>query len=389
MSALPTCADESLHAELELTRLYEAHSSEILAFCRRQLSSQTDAEDATQTTFLYALRALRRGVVPDNEPAWLTAIAKNVCHTQRRTLDRRGPLAGGAGLDRIALAEPEEGDLELVAGLTAALRTLPENQRAALVLREWLGLTPSEIAPRLGLTPTATHALLTRARRSVVAALTTTAGRPLSALNVAVLADPLRTQLKALLAGASTKAAVGVAVVGVAAGGVVVERVLGDSMSPAPAGSTEQSLADASVATGSDVLDATDPRSPTPRRVPVGERGTVRGTRGAPATAGGGNERPTFAPPVDTASRPPALLPSARPSAATKQQPGTPGAAEDDSVLPHVVPPDPPALPELESPPVEIEPPPLPELPIDNPLSPLPPAPVEIPDPPLVPHPLG
>jgi RNA polymerase sigma factor (sigma-70 family) len=391
MSALPTCADESLAAERELTRLYQAHSSEILAFCRRSLHSQSDAEDATQTTFLYALRALRRGVVPDCEPAWLTAIAKNVCHTQRRTLDRRGPLAGGADqLDRIALAQPEYGDFELIEGLTDALNTLPGNQRTALVMREWLGLAPAEIAPRLGLTPMATNALLTRARRSVVTALTTTVGRPLSALNIALLVDALRMQLKALLAGASSKAAVGVVVVGVAAGGVVVERSLADPVSPAPAGSSGQP-ADSSPSRG--VSEGTDGLQSSARQVvPVGKRGSVRGAPVAPAIPGSDEGRPTTEASVDTASRPPALLPPA--PAPTKESPGSPGAVEEKPVSPEVKPPDLPVLPELELPLPEIEPsllPPLPvpELPLEDPLPPLPPLPVEIPELPLVPNLLG
>jgi len=389
MSALPTLADESVHAELELTRLYEAHSDEILAFCRRKLSSQADAEDAAQTTFLYALRALRRGVVPDNELAWLTAIAKNVCHTARRTLDRRGPLAGGGDhLDRIALAEPEHGDFELIEGLTDALHTLPANQRTALVMREWLGLAPGEIAPRLGLTPTATNALLTRARRSVVTALTTTVGRPLSALNIALLVDALRMQLKALLTGASSKAAIGVAVVGVAAGVVVVERSLADPASPTPAGSSEQPVADSSPSRGASEGMA-GLGSPAPQVVPVGKSGRVRGAPVAPTVPGSDEGRVTIETSVDAPSRPPALPPP--PPAPTKESPGSPGAVGEKPAPLHVELPDPPVLPELELPLPEIEPPPLPPLPVPQlpKDDPLPSLPVEIPELPPLPNPLG
>jgi RNA polymerase sigma factor (sigma-70 family) len=213
-------------ADVETARLFEAHAGEILGFCRRQLASAGDAEDALQTTFLYALRALRRGVVPESEAAWLTAIAKNVCNTQRRTVGRRGTLTAEVDVDTIALARAEPDEVGLAASLSEGLASLPENQRSALVMREWQGLGHDEIASRLDLTTTATSALLTRARHSLAAALTA-AGRPRAALDVSLLVGALRMHLRSLLGGAATKASVGAAVATVAVGGVVVEQSLG------------------------------------------------------------------------------------------------------------------------------------------------------------------
>jgi DNA-directed RNA polymerase specialized sigma24 family protein len=39
-------------------RLYERHHRKIFAFCRHQLGSREEADDATQTTFLNAYRGL-------------------------------------------------------------------------------------------------------------------------------------------------------------------------------------------------------------------------------------------------------------------------------------------------------------------------------------------
>ncbi len=219
MSALEAHDVYGIGAEAETARLFHAHSEEILAFCRRQLGSSTDADDALQTTFLYVLRALRRGVVPEHEAAWLTTIAKNACHTQRRTLGRRGSLTTDVDLDQIALARPEPDEAELIAALPAALAALPDNQRTAIVMREWHGLAPGEIASRLELTTTATNALLTRARRSLATALTATVRGPLSALNVGVLADMLRVYLKSLLGSAAAKTAVVAVAATVSVGG--------------------------------------------------------------------------------------------------------------------------------------------------------------------------
>ena len=229
-AACTTAMDTAESAETG--RLFGEHSGQLLAYCVRQLGSRSDAEDAVQTTFLYAFRALRRGVVPECEAAWLMTIARNVCHWQRRTRDRRGPLASDIDLDTIGLAQPDGDEDDLLVGLKDALASIPENQRRAIVLREWQGVPPREIATELGMTATATHALLTRARRSLAEALMLPRR---AALGVVWTLVELRSHVKALLAGVSTKAAVAtVAVVGVGAGvgGVAIDKTTGSDPLP-------------------------------------------------------------------------------------------------------------------------------------------------------------
>ena len=133
---------------------------------------------------------------------------------------------------RLRSRETGDDEEELLLGFREALASMPERQRRALVLREWQGVPSREIASELGLSATATHALLTRARHSFAQALTLP-GRPVAGL--AWLAFELRSHLKALLGGVSTKAAVtsvAVIAVGLGAGGVVVDRSLADSKAP-------------------------------------------------------------------------------------------------------------------------------------------------------------
>src|ERR671922_249550 len=63
----------------EAARLYEAYRRRVLGYCLTFLRNREEAEDAVQTTFLDAFRALERGVVPRVEDAWLLAVARNVC----------------------------------------------------------------------------------------------------------------------------------------------------------------------------------------------------------------------------------------------------------------------------------------------------------------------
>ena len=60
---------------------------------------------------------------------------------------------------------------EALIGLTDALLSMPEQQRRAVLLREWKGLSHREIAEELGLTQAAVEALIFRGRRSLAAAL--------------------------------------------------------------------------------------------------------------------------------------------------------------------------------------------------------------------------
>jgi RNA polymerase sigma factor (sigma-70 family) len=226
-------ADRGFSADEAASRLFEEQSEWLLAYCTRQLRDRDDAEDAVQATFLYAFRALRRGVVPECERAWLTTIAKNVCHTHRRTSRRRPESALELDLDRIALAQPDLEEVGFMDDVRAALSSLPANQRRALLRREWQGVPSSEIADELHLSAPATDALLFRARKSFATAMSAS-GRPFAGLNVVVLLEQLRGWLKPLLGGAAIKAAVATTAASVVVGGVLVEQRRSESDLPQP-----------------------------------------------------------------------------------------------------------------------------------------------------------
>jgi RNA polymerase sigma-70 factor, ECF subfamily len=166
-------------AEAYAARLYERHSRAIFGLCLKQLRRREDADDAVQTTFIYALLSLRRGVIPQMELPWLITIAKNVCSTRRRSGMRRGTYETPQDLDTIQdkLATPDRSDVATSEDFRAALRAIPESQRRALLLREWKGLSYDEIGTELGLSQAATEALLFRARQNVAQKLGGKAGR--------------------------------------------------------------------------------------------------------------------------------------------------------------------------------------------------------------------
>lgn len=148
-------------------QLFVRYARQIYTFCLRRLGDRLDAEDALQSTYLNAFRALERGVVPYSEAAWLFKVAENVCLTKRRAVSRRRRVELPAEIDD-SLASPER-DADVV-DFRGALRCLPSRQRDAIVLREWRGLGYAEIAGELGLSRSAVETLLHRARRSLRAA---------------------------------------------------------------------------------------------------------------------------------------------------------------------------------------------------------------------------
>jgi RNA polymerase sigma-70 factor (ECF subfamily) len=156
--------------------LYERYYDRVLGYCLYQLGSREEAEDVTQTTFMWAYRGLRRGVVPRAEASWLFTIAQNACRARHRTRGRkrdREVLSDPVVLSDMSPAHIADAD-ELI-GLEDALARMPELQRRAILLREWRGLSYKEIAAELQLSDAAVETLIFRARRTLAELL---AGKP-------------------------------------------------------------------------------------------------------------------------------------------------------------------------------------------------------------------
>jgi len=131
----------------------------IYALAFRTLGREEDARDVCQETFLRAFRALPGFKGEAKFSSWLYRIALNLCRDWMRR-ERRAPIVPTPeGVDLVELAG--EGDAaepvdELVARrrlsetVARAMRLLPEDQRTAVVLKEYEGLTFQEIAVLVG-----------------------------------------------------------------------------------------------------------------------------------------------------------------------------------------------------------------------------------------------
>jgi RNA polymerase sigma-70 factor (ECF subfamily) len=203
--------------------LFERHARQIYNYCLHQLSSREEAEDAVQTTFMNAFRGLKRGVVPEAEQAWLFKIAENVCLSRRRSSWRRGRVESPNDFEVLQEIVPSRGSRadELI-GLEDALEAMPENQRRAILLREWQGLSYREIADELAISQAAVETLIFRARRTLAQGLEdspSTKRRVLSGSANGFSAGSLLAALKSAFTGGAAVKAVALAV---AAGTVTV-----------------------------------------------------------------------------------------------------------------------------------------------------------------------
>jgi RNA polymerase sigma factor (sigma-70 family) len=361
LSVAAPIAPSAVRAAETAALLYENNSQRILAFCLGRLRNREEAEDAVQQTFLKAFAAMRGGFRPTVERAWLYRIAENVCADRLRANGRRVRHEAGDG-EAVLEVLPAR-DSQRIDGLEEALAALTPQQRHALLLREWQGLSYDEIASELRLSHSAVETLLFRARRSLA--------RRLEAL-------PLLPWLKSTLfgAGAGAKTAAAVAVT-VGVGAATVGPIVVDRSSPAPRPAPVQAtVAELPAAPRSAPARRTEGPSPTaaersaPKPASSTQRETARPAVAVPETTEGSPATPA-AHPGPTPRRAADTAPSAE-----RNVPAPPPArlapveAPDTPALPLPALPDPNDLPVQL--PVEV---PLPapklELPVIEPPAPL------------------
>jgi RNA polymerase sigma-70 factor (ECF subfamily) len=131
----------------------------IYALAYRTLGREEDARDVVQEAFLRAFRGLKGFKGQAKFSSWLYRITLNLCRDWMRR-ERRAPIvAVPAGTDPNTLADElpaptvsvEElvGRRQMSEAVARAMAELPEEQRAAILLKEFHGLTFQEIADTL------------------------------------------------------------------------------------------------------------------------------------------------------------------------------------------------------------------------------------------------
>jgi RNA polymerase sigma factor (sigma-70 family) len=128
--------------------LFDAYSRDIVGFCNWRCATPADAQDAAADVFLTAWRRLDELPEGDAGRVWLYATARKVIANQRRSHRRRVALRERLESEAPPREQPApSGEMELV---HQALLRLPARDREVLLLAEWEGLSPSEIATVVG-----------------------------------------------------------------------------------------------------------------------------------------------------------------------------------------------------------------------------------------------
>lgn len=147
--------------------LVRRHQGPVYRVALRMLGSEADAEDAAQEAFVHAWRSLARFRGDSAFATWIYRIVTNRClnaMAARRPVEALVDLYSDPGGDPVDVAE-RRARLQAVA---AGILTLPPDQRAALVLREFQGLAYEDVAEVLGVSLAAVKGRIYRARIGLI-----------------------------------------------------------------------------------------------------------------------------------------------------------------------------------------------------------------------------
>jgi RNA polymerase sigma factor (sigma-70 family) len=178
----PACTEHELVAAVRrgsdraFEELFSRYRARIGSYVFGMVGDHARAEDIAQEVFISALRRLRETERPIVFKPWLYEIAKNACIDEfRRTRraarevpldddedDAAGPvLAGGTTPDAAVENKQRLNDLR------GAFHGLSESHHRILVMREFEGLSYSQIGAQLGMSKPEVESTLFRARRKL------------------------------------------------------------------------------------------------------------------------------------------------------------------------------------------------------------------------------
>jgi RNA polymerase sigma-70 factor (ECF subfamily) len=140
--------------------LYLRYKDNVYGYVLSILRDAHEAEDVTQTVFIKLISVIHK-YEPRQVPftSWILRVARNVAIDSLR---QRRPVPCEEVFEPTRAAD--DSGRERRWGLEQALKTLPEDQRDVVVLRHSVGLSPGEIADRMGRTEASIHGLHHRAR---------------------------------------------------------------------------------------------------------------------------------------------------------------------------------------------------------------------------------
>jgi RNA polymerase sigma-70 factor (ECF subfamily) len=151
-------------------QLLRRHYDMVYAVCRRIAGNDADAMDATQDALMAIMRGLPRFDARARFSTWAYRVATNACLDELRRRRRR-PEPAELVEESGDTSVPFDQELAVRDEIDHALRQIPEQFRAPLVLRDLAGLDYAEIAETLELAPGTVRSRIARGRAALAAVL--------------------------------------------------------------------------------------------------------------------------------------------------------------------------------------------------------------------------
>jgi RNA polymerase sigma-70 factor, ECF subfamily len=163
--------------------LFSRHRDRLWAVAVRTLGDPDDAADALQDAMISAFRRAGSFRGESAVTTWLHRIVVNACLDLLRRRAARPATSGLApgAMDMLAFAGPGPAtapDSDAALDVTAALATLPPDQRAALVLVDMLGYSVADAAQVLGTSEGTVKSRCSRGRARLLPRLAHLRGSP-------------------------------------------------------------------------------------------------------------------------------------------------------------------------------------------------------------------
>lgn len=157
-------------AQARVDALVREYQTKLARYVRRMIGDAEAALDVTQDVFLAAFRMLSADPNRELTAGWLYRASTNaaISFMRRRKVLRLLPL--DRDLDRTDWRIDERGAASV--DLQTALRRLPADQAAALLLTTYVGYSSREAAALLGTSPEAVRQRVCRAMRVLRAVMT-------------------------------------------------------------------------------------------------------------------------------------------------------------------------------------------------------------------------
>ena len=155
--------------------LVERHQLRVIGTIAKMLDDSTTAEDLAQQVFVRVWQSASRYQASAKFTTWLMTITRNLVFNESRRRKRASfiPLENEDGTERdfhdpnAHSASQIFSDQEMRLAVDAAIASLPEAQRLAIVLRRYEDMPYEEIAIVLKTTVPAVKSLLFRAREEL------------------------------------------------------------------------------------------------------------------------------------------------------------------------------------------------------------------------------